>query len=79
MNMAQTVTTAGLLKPVRASVGETSPVRVRADRTRSPTTSTGTQPPTKTTRATDTMISKMTSESMECPGKMVANSKERGQ
>jgi len=61
MNMAHTVTTAGLLKPAKASWGETSPVKAKADKTRRPTRSTRSQPPTKTSRAVAKMIPRMIS------------------
>jgi hypothetical protein len=59
------VITAGLLKPDKASVGVTSPVKAREDKTRRPTISTDIQPPTKRTKAVSTMTDKITRESMD--------------
>jgi hypothetical protein len=63
INSAQTVTTAGLLKPARASCVEIKPDRERADSTSKPTRSTRNLPSTKRTNAVTTMIrSKITSD-----------------
>ena len=69
MNMAHTVTTAGLLKPASASWAVTRPVNARADSTSSPTRSTRSQPPMKRTNAAATMVSRI----MTSNGKMVSS------
>jgi hypothetical protein len=55
MNTAQTVTTAGLLKPDRASVGLTKPVIATMPKTSNATTSIGIHSVTKNIMATARM------------------------